>query len=401
MIYAKLPHRVLLLCLTGIFLFAIGCSDSRQASTTSPILSSASVTDFNGFLDDGADIDDLINSPDYTVITYDPDDDFVTFTSTLDEATVQSNPALSAASQNDNLLNPTDLLITFSKGYLSASQITGQTELSCLDLAASHQMARSYGSGIRIAILDTGFELNHPYLVNHFDLAINTGLADPQAGTTGAYRGHGSHVAGIIATLVPDAELVPLRVMTDDGVGSERDLIQGLRAARDNNVDIVNLSLSITDDSPAVQEAIQLLIDDGVFVVAAAGNDPATSKYPARYSNVIGVASTSNATCDQLLSSSGNGVGIVFAAAGEEILSASHPLPSGAPGAAKGTGSSMSAAVFSGSLALNMDTIRRTLVLPGYDFTTEFQSTALPITPYGQVEWGAIDLLAAITQSAN
>ncbi|NNF06573.1 MAG: S8 family serine peptidase [Candidatus Eisenbacteria bacterium] len=399
MTLAKLPQRISILVTAGLLLIALGCSDSKHSGSTSPVQSSASVNDFNGFLDGSVPLQDIINETGITVDEYDPTDNFIAFSSTLDEASLQSIAGFEVVDEDGFLTEPSDLLITFSKGYLSEAQMLGQTQLTCIDLSASH--AKATGNGVRIAVLDTGFELNHPHLLGHLEVPAQP--FDPQAGAVGDHRGHGTHTAGLIATVAPAATILPIRVMGDDGLGLERDLLKGLRIASENNVDIVNLSLSMNQHSEAVEFMIQTLVDDGVLVIAAAGNYTGTpsSKYPARYPMVIGVASTSNNTCNALLTSSGLGIGIQFATAGEDVLSASYPLGNGAPGAARGTGTSVSTAVFTGAVALNMTVRRRTVVLDPYDFTAEFQSTALSIAPYGQVEWGAIDLLAALTLAAQ
>ncbi|MCX5338077.1 MULTISPECIES: type VII secretion-associated serine protease mycosin [unclassified Streptomyces] len=170
------------------------------------------------------------------------------------------------------------------------------------------------GKGITVAVLDTGVEDDHP------DLAGNILDGKDMVGF-GASRGdrawarHGTAMAGIIAGhghgignadgvmgIAPEAKILPVRVILEDGDsarGKARNtrgnaLAEGIRWAADHGADVINLSLG--DDSksahpePAEDEAVQYALKKGSVVVASAGNGGEKGdhiSYPAAYPGVI------------------------------------------------------------------------------------------------------------------
>lgn len=142
-------------------------------------------------------------------------------------------------------------------------------------------------SGVVIAILDSGVDLNHPDLVDHlvpgWDFVDDDAV--PQDG-----HGHGTHVAGIAAAVTsngvgisgaaPDARIMPVRVLDDSGVGYTDTIAVAIDWAVDNGADVINLSLGGGTDllsriykSGPMNDAIKRAEAKGVLVVAAAGND--------------------------------------------------------------------------------------------------------------------------------
>lgn len=170
------------------------------------------------------------------------------------------------------------------------------------------------GEGITVAVLDTGVDAQHP------DLAGNV-LAGKDMVGFGAGRGdrawarHGTAMAGIIAGnghgpgnadgvmgIAPEAKILPVRVILEDGDsarGKARNtrgnaLAEGIRWAADHGADVINLSLG--DDSksahPEATEdaAVQYALKKGSVVVASAGNGGEKGdhiSYPAAYPGVI------------------------------------------------------------------------------------------------------------------
>lgn len=144
------------------------------------------------------------------------------------------------------------------------------------------------GSGVRVAVLDSGIE-EHA----HFD-ALNIDSIDLTGrGISGAGSGHGTAVASIIAGkegIVPAADLLIIRVLDDQGVGSSFDLATGIVQAVDQGAQLINLSLGLYQDTQVLREAVQYAHQRGVLLVAAAGNDGyATLPYPAAYPQVLSV----------------------------------------------------------------------------------------------------------------
>ncbi|QEU89699.1 S8 family serine peptidase [Streptomyces kanamyceticus] len=164
-----------------------------------------------------------------------------------------------------------------------------QWALDALKLPDAWQKAK--GDDTVIAIVDSGVDLDHPdlkdRLVDGYDFV--DGDKRPEDGF-----GHGTHVAGIaaadtdngkgIAGGAPGAKIMPVRVMGDDGSGSNANITKGIVWAADNGADVINLSLgegplmSNLLQGGILNRAIQHAHDKGAVVVAAAGNDGADTQ---------------------------------------------------------------------------------------------------------------------------
>ncbi|MBZ0286810.1 MAG: S8 family serine peptidase, partial [Anaerolineae bacterium] len=240
------------------------------------------------------------------------------------------------------------------------------------------------GTGITVAVLDTGVDLEHPefayQLVPGWDFAADDAQPDDE-------DGHGTAVAGIIAARTNNgagiagvaylAKIMPVRVCVNSDYDDDCyffHVAAGIVHAVDKGAKIINLSLSGTDPSSTVEAAIQYALSRNVVVVAAAGNTSSnTITYPAAYDGVIGVgahdedgvivgSSTHNANVDL----SAPGVGIYTTA----------PLnldPDGYDDT--GAGTSLAAAHVSGAAALLMSAniattppvVRDALICGAYD----------------------------------
>jgi type VII secretion-associated serine protease mycosin len=170
------------------------------------------------------------------------------------------------------------------------------------------------GKGVTVAVLDTGVEEDHPDLVGNV-------LPGKDVIGFGAHQGdrtwarHGTAMAGIIAGhghgagngdgvmgIAPEAKILPVRVILEDGDtarGKARStrgnaLAEGIRWAADQGADVINLSLGDDSDSahpePSEDEAVQYALKKGSVVVASAGNGGDKGdhiSYPAAYPGVI------------------------------------------------------------------------------------------------------------------
>lgn len=111
--------------------------------------------------------------------------------------------------------------------------------------------------------------------------------------------GHGTHVAGIIHNIVPEAELLIVKVLDRNGTGDSYDIIEGLYYAIEQKADIINLSLSCPSDFDEVVDALEdvsyYALEENIPIIAAAGNDKDYIEYPAAFSesipNIISVGS--------------------------------------------------------------------------------------------------------------
>jgi subtilisin len=159
------------------------------------------------------------------------------------------------------------------------------------------------GTGIGVAIVDTGLDFSHA------DLDVADLCFDAFDGNCGDANGHGTHVGGIVAALdnttdvvgvAPMATLYAVRVLDASGSGTDATVMMGLEwvAAHADVIDVVNMSLGRSgsvDDNQLLHDAVIAVVDAGVTMVVAAGNDPfseITEMVPASYPEVMAVAST-------------------------------------------------------------------------------------------------------------
>jgi subtilisin family serine protease len=126
-------------------------------------------------------------------------------------------------------------------------------------------------------------------------------------------------VAGLIHLVAPKATLFAIRTFGADGHSTISQIVAGIYWAIDHGADVINMSFSTTQNSPALNDAIKAATDRGIICVAAAGNDgQAISVWPAAYNSVIGVGSTNNSDVRSLFSNYGSDVSL--AAPGEALI---------------------------------------------------------------------------------
>jgi subtilisin family serine protease len=162
-----------------------------------------------------------------------------------------------------------------------------------------------------------------------------------------AFFGHGTMVAGIVRLVAPAARIMPLKVFNADGEGSLFDILAAIYYAVDHGARVINMSFSMDRQTQELRQALQYARSRGVVCVAAAGNRGTHSQvFPAAYSSVLGVASTTGTDGLSEFSNFGSGF-IALAAPGSAIVSL---YPGGH--FAAGWGTSFSAPFVSGAVAL-------------------------------------------------
>jgi subtilisin family serine protease len=197
--------------------------------------------------------------------------------------------------------------------------------------------------------------------------------------------GHGTMVAGIVHLIAPTAKIMPLKAFRADGTSNLSDIIRAIYYAADHGVNVLSMSFSMQQSSPALQAAIRYAGARNVALVAAAGNDGLkTLVYPASYGGVEGIGSTSNTDVRSTFSNYGSGV-TLFAAPGEGVITT---FPGGGYAAAWGTSFSTPMVAGAGSLVIQA----RPSAKPG-DITNAL-SKAKQISDMG---YGRIDLYLALT----
>jgi type VII secretion-associated serine protease mycosin len=159
----------------------------------------------------------------------------------------------------------------------------------------------SQGNGVVVAVLDSGVDLLHPDLAGQ--LVTGTNIVspgeDPQDDT-----GHGTMIAGIIAAktnndvgvagLAPQAKIMPVKIFDATGNTTDTNIINGITWAVNNGADVINMSFGSLDHiNSAVRDTIEWAFDQGVILVAGAGNQNTfNNEYPAAYPQVISVGAT-------------------------------------------------------------------------------------------------------------
>jgi subtilisin family serine protease len=259
-----------------------------------------------------------------------------------------------------------------------------------LDLQAASGFT---GTGITVAVIDTGVDTSHPALqstlVSGFNFISN--VADPSElvdltpdmdaalaqsstsildgqnlvqmnsstmailsqsstsildGPPGEF-GHGTMTAGLVHLVAPGAQIMPLKAFAGDGSSDLFNIVRAIYYAADNGANVISMSFEIAQGSPALQDAIQYALSKNVVVVAASGNDGGQILvFPSAYNSVIGVGSTSNT--DTRSSFTNFGTNSVFIAAPGEGVITTYP----GGNYAAGWGTSFSAPLVAGEAAL-------------------------------------------------
>ena len=245
----------------------------------------------------------------------------------------------------------------FQSGYIEGAKLIG---------ADVFGEKGKYGEGIKIAIIDTGCDVEHPNLKDRIINVRNFTTDDKGAiNNVTDYVGHGTHVAGIIGAsdigekgiigVAPKCDLMILKALTRSG-GKNSWVIEAIKYAVRHNVDIINMSLGSEQPSPEMYEAIKRAIDKGICVVVASGNNGDNNSntnelnYPASYNECISVGSVKYSKSNSRFSASNNEVDLVAFGEGYNSRGILSCYPNGLYQELKGT--SMATPFISGALAL-------------------------------------------------
>ncbi|NOH62215.1 S8 family serine peptidase [Vibrio sp. RE88] len=172
--------------------------------------------------------------------------------------------------------------------------------------AVNAQLLSDSNAGNRtVCIIDSGYDISHN------DLSGNRVQGTNDSGTgswssPGNNNAHGTHVAGTIAAIAnnegvkgvmpnQNVNLHIVKVFNEAGWGYSSSLVKAIQTCADNGADVVNMSLGGSQSSRTERNALQSIYDDGVLLIAAAGNSGNTAhSYPASYDSVMSVAAVDN-----------------------------------------------------------------------------------------------------------
>jgi subtilisin len=160
------------------------------------------------------------------------------------------------------------------------------------------------GAGVKIAVLDTGIDYNHPDLDGNFMGGDNFISIDPDNHDPfdDSWNSHGTHVAGVIAAeedgegvvgVAPETSIFAVKVLDGAGFGTVSAVIAGIEWAVANEMDVANVSVEVGMHFQSLEQACNAAYDAGLLLVAAAGNTfGGDVMYPAGYESVIAVTAT-------------------------------------------------------------------------------------------------------------
>ncbi|MCB0991697.1 MAG: S8 family serine peptidase, partial [Acidimicrobiales bacterium] len=282
----------------------------------------------------------------------------------------------------------TDPYFAYQWGLENTGQDSGYVDDADVD-APDAWATSSRGSGIVVAVLDSGVDFGHPDLGSrrwtNTDENCGNGVDDDANGYVDDCHGwdfmfndaspwdgnnnfHGTHVAGIIAAsndnvgvvgMAANATIMDVRILDSQGRGYTSAFAAGIRYAVDNGADVINMSVGTNPGVPReylapVEAAVQYARANGVVIVAAAGNSNVDvdtqyvwpASFGRYYDNVATIAATDYADSRSSFSNYGAQT-VVLGAPGSRILSATL-----GNNWSYASGTSMAAPMFAGAVAL-------------------------------------------------
>lgn len=269
-----------------------------------------------------------------------------------------------------------------------------QWHLSQVGAPAAWDAAR--GTGVTIAILDTGVDGAHPDLVDR--LVAGWNIYDNNANTADVH-GHGTAVAGSaaatmnngsgVASVAGESRIMPVRISAPDGYAYWSTVAQGITWAADRGAKVANVSYGGVTGSASVQSAAQYMKSKGGLVVVAAGNNGIAESI-APTTAMITVSATDSA--DMRASWSSFGSFVSLAAPGVGIYTTTR---GGGYGAWSGT--SFASPVTAGVVSLVMSA---NPLLAAAEVEQLLYTTARDLGAAGRDDvfgWGRVDAAAAVS----
>lgn len=175
--------------------------------------------------------------------------------------------------------NKEDIASLINNASITSVETEQKIKLSSWNIDAINASSvwnQSTGSGVKVAILDSG---------------INGNISGGYSAVGGSYNdsfGHGTAVAAVLLSVAPSASLYAVKI-TESGEGNLSAALDGLQWAIDNNMSIIVMSFGFDFYSPAFRDLVDEAWGKDILLVAAAGNTHGYVAFPARYASVIAV----------------------------------------------------------------------------------------------------------------
>lgn len=260
------------------------------------------------------------------------------------------------------------------------------------------------GKGIKVAVVDSGVDQKHPGFGSQVTKQVWY-----REGTRLEEDDHGTHVAGTIHLMAPEAEIYDYRVFGSTGkLGVSAAIAQSIREATGAGCKVINMSLGGPLPNPDIKAAVQYAASKGVLLVCAAGNEgdnnPLTNEisYPASYEECISVAAVSKKNGLPVAVFSNSNAQVDYAGIGVDVVSFK---PSG--GYQKMSGTSMASPHLAGLVTclltnnkISPEHMRRKLTNLSFDIETEGTDTATGVGFATYLSEGAVDDLIPNETSA-
>jgi thermitase len=266
---------------------------------------------------------------------------------------------------------------SYSPVMAGRKSVNAQWARGTIRLAEAHQITRGTAmvngqpTPVVVAVLDTGIDFNHPAfagrLVQGYDFIGRDNDPSEEGNPQIGPYGHGTHVAGIIAMVAPEAKIMPLRVLNVQGRTDAFIVAEAVEYAVAHGAKVLNLSLSTQHVTQAIHKSFYDYLEgedddadggtiplNGAVAVVAAGNSGTTAmEFPAAVSQihersgreVIPIAASNYNDVLSIFSTRGSWVAMM--SPGERIIS---PVPYNHYGNWSGT--SMAAPFVAGTIAL-------------------------------------------------
>lgn len=246
----------------------------KSLKFTLPVLCALSVIGGLQFVDSSI-------TPDAAIASY----------SEFDSVLITESYTGQVVSDNEITTEPSLYWQTVNDPYLDRQWPISKINLPALDRFETEEP-------VLIAILDTGIDKDHEDLEGRVVAEVNFS----NSSTCDDLNGHGTFIAGIIAAntnngtgiagIAPNARLLNVKVVNDDGTCTGSDLARGIVWAAEHGAKVINISIELNFGFSQLKRAVNYAWEKGAVVLAATSNYSTRPVYPAYYENCIAVAAT-------------------------------------------------------------------------------------------------------------